>query len=80
MQGIRNAPVLQRFTSESAQISGNLGVRVFINNIDVSFETKYENGVTSLTALVNEIVLDRINSGTAENDRDYLGDPVEGKN
>ncbi|MDD4189293.1 MAG: alpha-2-macroglobulin family protein, partial [Eubacteriales bacterium] len=63
---------------ESGEIYGNSYVRVFINDVNVTFDTEIIDGKTVITAKLNEIVLDRLNSGS-EDYYDYLGDPVSGR-
>jgi len=69
---------------ESGQINSEEGLRVFANDINVSIIAKLskdsDTGVKTgvIDFKVNDIILDRINEGTAENDWDYLGNPSEG--
>ncbi len=68
---------------ESGQIYANEELRIFANDINVMITAKLskDSDTAVKTGLidfkVNDIVLDRINEGTAENDWDYLGDPSE---
>lgn len=79
-QGLTNAYFNGSATlPESGEIYGSAMVRVFINDIDVRFETEYENEISRITARVHNIDLTRLNNGTAKDDGDYLSGPVEGK-
>ena len=68
---------------ESGMISGNSYVRVFINDIHASFNSKTDkDGKTTLEAKLNEIDLDKINNKTGDDfgySEDYLGVPVANK-
>lgn len=63
---------------ESGEIYDNESIRIFINDINVDLETKLEDGKGTLTAKVNDIVLDKLNNGTAKDEQDFLGDAVSG--
>ncbi|MDQ2085784.1 dockerin type I domain-containing protein [Herbivorax sp. ANBcel31] len=80
IQGIYTIPITARaLLPETGEINASNSVMVFVNDIDVkrSGEIKDEKGY--INATVHEIVLDRLNDGTAEHSRDYLGDTVENK-
>lgn len=68
---------------ESGMINGNDYVRVFINDINASFNTKSdEKGKITLNAELNFIDLEPVNnpdSGAESGYLDYLGDPVADK-
>ncbi|MHB8961891.1 MAG: Ig-like domain-containing alpha-2-macroglobulin family protein [Saccharofermentanales bacterium] len=70
---------------ESGQISASKGLRIFANDINVQIDASLseDSSLSAKTGVVdfkvNDIVLDRINDGTAVNDWDYLGDAVAGK-
>lgn len=77
VQGIHNASIYARATlPESGQIDASDYLRVFVNDIHIQSDAKIKNGIATVSAKVNKIVLDRINNGTAKNSYDYLGDPV----
>jgi hypothetical protein len=61
---------------ESGQIWTEDSLRVFINDINVAVETSLEGEDGEVVVQVNDITLDRLNDGTAEDDNDYLSDPV----
>jgi uncharacterized protein YfaS (alpha-2-macroglobulin family) len=65
---------------EIGEITENSNVRVFVNDINVRFESEIKDGKGKLQADVNTIVLDRLNDGTAKDPGDFLGDAVPGKN
>jgi uncharacterized protein YfaS (alpha-2-macroglobulin family) len=52
---------------------------VFINDIDVDARATRDGGEAKLTVETRAITPERINNGTAEHSRDYLGGPVSGK-
>ncbi|WP_105615271.1 Ig-like domain-containing alpha-2-macroglobulin family protein [Vallitalea okinawensis] len=64
---------------ESGQIYADETIRVFVNDIHVNIDAKIEDNKGFVTAQVNEIDLERINNGTAENDYDFLSNSVEGQ-
>ena len=80
VQGIYTIPVTARATlPETGEIRASDSVRVFVNDINVKYSGKIEKGIGRVDAEVNEIVLDRLNNGTAAHYNDYLGAPVGGK-
>ncbi len=80
VQGENYASIYVRSTlPEMGDISGHNQVRIFVNDINVKFETEYKDNNGKISATVNEIILDRINDGTAEKNSDYLGNTVQGK-
>lgn len=80
LQGITTVGINARaLLPESGEITANNLVRLFINDIDVSLKGELKNEKGTITAKVREIVLDRLNRGTAQNINDYLGDPVNSK-
>jgi uncharacterized protein YfaS (alpha-2-macroglobulin family) len=64
---------------EAGEISAYSSVRLFVNDIDVKLTSELKNQKGILNADVKNIVLDRLNNGTAKDDMDYLADPVGGK-
>ncbi|WP_010245975.1 dockerin type I domain-containing protein [Acetivibrio cellulolyticus] len=64
---------------ESGEIRASSYLRVFVNDIKIQPSGKIKDGVGTISAQVNKIDLDRINSGTAKNSYDYLSDAVSGK-
>lgn len=64
---------------EAGEISSNTQVRLFVNDINVNLTSEIKNQKAKINAVVNKVVLDRINSGTAKDSMDYLGDAVSGK-
>ena len=68
---------------ESGMISGYEYVRVFVNDIHAAFQSYSEKpGEITLKAVLNEIVLDRLNDPESDelvNYSDYIGDPVKYK-
>lgn len=80
MQGERSVTVNARATlPEIADISDSKSVRVFTNDIDVDLEARIKDSEGFLNAKVSNIVLDRINDGSAKNRNDYLGDALGSK-
>jgi hypothetical protein len=80
LQGITSVGIDARaLLPESGEITAYNRVRLFINDIDVSLKGEINNGKGTINAKVHEIVLDRLNNGTAQNINDYLGDPVNSK-
>lgn len=80
-QGIRTA----RFNAnaelpESGSIYGNEDVRVFINDVNIDIDSTIDDeDMGTLKVQVNKYDLTRLNNNTAENDRDYLGEPKQGQ-
>ncbi|HOJ12592.1 MAG TPA: Ig-like domain-containing protein, partial [Clostridiales bacterium] len=64
---------------EIGAINQHDNLRVFVNDINVKLESSFINNVAIINAELNRITLDRINSGTANDHWDYLGEPVSGK-
>ncbi len=64
---------------ESGQIHGNQSIRVFVNDIHVDLDAKLKDNTGELSVLVHDIVLDRLNNATAEDEQDFLGQPSEGR-
>lgn len=64
---------------ESGELFGQLNVRVFVNDLHVDVETTVDEGIGTIDASVHNIVLDRLNDGTALDAQDYLGQPVQGQ-
>ncbi len=63
---------------ESGQIYGIKDFLVFMNDLNVNFTATIEGEKGTLTAQVNQIVLDKLNDADLENDEDYLGAPRPG--
>ncbi len=64
---------------EIGEMSQSSGVRVFVNDINVALTSNAKKDMKTITAKVNEIVLDRLNDGSAKDSGDYLGNAVDGK-
>ncbi len=70
---------------ESGEISASDGIRIFANDINVAIhaeltdETDLSARMGKIAFTINDIDLDRINTGTAKDDSDYLGEAVSGK-
>ncbi|MDP4183522.1 MAG: alpha-2-macroglobulin, partial [Bacillota bacterium] len=64
---------------ESGEINQSDYVRVFSNDINVNLSGEIKDKKGSITANINKITLDRLNNGSAKDDSDYLGDPVNNK-
>ena len=64
---------------EMGWVSRETSVRVFTNDIEVSPRATRTGRNANLTIGVHNIDLSRLNDGTAENWRDYLGNPVRGQ-
>lgn len=64
---------------EIGLVSEQKNVTVFINDIDVDLEAKRDGDRGSISAEVNTITLDRINSDTAKDSSDYKDAPLGGK-
>ena len=54
-------------------------VRVFVNDIDVNARATRDGSNATLTVNVHDIILDRLNNGTASHWGDFLCDPVAGQ-
>ncbi|MDR1588852.1 MAG: Ig-like domain-containing protein [Oscillospiraceae bacterium] len=79
-QGITNMWLQAEATlPETGMTYVSAGADVFINDIDVSSHASRKEDKASLDVDIRAVTLDRINSGTAENYYDYLGEPVSGK-
>jgi len=65
---------------ESGEISESDYITVFVNDINVDLSSEIKDGIGTIKATVNKIVLDRLNNGTAKDSSDFLGDPVAEKN
>ncbi|MHB1453658.1 MAG: Ig-like domain-containing alpha-2-macroglobulin family protein [Saccharofermentanales bacterium] len=67
---------------ESGQINAVDGLRVFANDINVAINAELSDAADltrksgRIDFKISNIVLDRINDGTAKNDSDFLGQPV----
>ncbi|TYQ15398.1 UNVERIFIED_CONTAM: hypothetical protein Cloal_1845 [Acetivibrio alkalicellulosi] len=80
IQGIYSIPITARaLLPETGEISASNSVRVFVNDVDVQRNGNIKNEVGYINAKVHEIVLDRLNDGTANHFNDYLGNPVANK-
>ena len=80
VQGIYAIPISARaLLPESGEINASNSVRVFVNDIDIKRSGKIKDGIGYIDAEVHEIVLDRLNDGTAIHYNDYLGEAVGGK-
>ncbi len=64
---------------EAGEITGNEQVRLFVNDINVNITSELKNNKGTVNAVVNKVVLERLNNGTAKDSMDYLGDAVSGK-
>jgi len=64
---------------EIGRTSRSASVRVFINDIDVQAQATRTEENASLSVTVTSITLDRLNDGTASNNRDFLDEPVAGQ-
>lgn len=64
---------------EAGEITGNEQVRLFVNDINVDISSELKNNKGTVNAVVNKVVLHRLNNGTAKDSMDYLGDAVSGK-
>lgn len=64
---------------EIGLVSAREDVTVFLNDIDVDIDAKRDGDRGSISAEVNTITLDRINSGTAKDRSDYKDAPLGGK-
>jgi hypothetical protein len=64
---------------ESGEISQSDFIRVFVNDINVNLSGEIKDGKGTVDAVINKVVLDRLNNGTAKDDNDFLGAPVENK-
>ena len=64
---------------ESSELYGEKNVLVFVNDIDVVTKASLEDEVGTVSVDVHSITLDRLNDGTAENQQDYLDQPVMGQ-
>lgn len=64
---------------QMGNIYSNSGIRLFVNDMNVTLDSQIKDGKGILKAKVNEIVLDRINNGTAKDTEDFLGNPISGK-
>jgi len=54
-------------------------VRIFVNDIDVNARATRNGSNATLTVNVHDIILDRLNDGTASNWGDFLCDPLAGQ-
>lgn len=64
---------------EMGEISRDGYTRLFVNDINVNLASKLKDNKAVIDANVNQIVLDRLNNGTAKDSNDFLGDAVKGK-
>jgi len=64
---------------EIGETHQSVGVRVFVNDIDVRARASRTGRSATLSVDVHDIDLSRINDGTAESWRDFLGEPKEGQ-
>lgn len=75
-------PLFQRFEftpklSEEGEIVGASSVRIFGPNIDLSAKTSLDGETKAKVEMaIKEITLERLNSGAAKDDNDYLGTPI----
>ncbi|TYQ15382.1 UNVERIFIED_CONTAM: hypothetical protein Cloal_1829 [Acetivibrio alkalicellulosi] len=80
VQGIYSIPIGARaLLPETGEISASNSVRVFVNDIDVQRSGEIKDGIGNIDVTVHEIVLDRLNDGSATHSNDYLGSPVNSK-
>lgn len=66
--------------AEEGEIIGSAQLQVFGPRIDLSAKGSVEGETKAKVEMtVKEVALDRLNNGSAENDNDYLGNPVNGQ-
>ncbi len=63
---------------ESGEIHDSQNIRIFANDIHVGIESTLKETDATIKASVNNITLERLNNGTAEDSNDFLGQAVQG--